>query len=96
MIIAGKPLLEDEVIEFISLIRNSCPELQTKIFTEGACFQFYLILRNRFPQARAYYDMNHVVTKIDDKFYDITGEVSGHNHYIMVHFPQEWGLKYTP
>jgi hypothetical protein len=29
-----------------------------------------------FPEAECWYDTDHVCTKIDDKFYDITGEVT--------------------
>ena len=40
----------------------------------GNCYQFYKILKSVFKDAEAYYDSNHVWTKIDGKFYDIRGE----------------------
>ena len=56
-------------LDFINTIRKSAPELQTKIFTHGACYQFYKILKYLFPNAEAYYDGTHVITKIGKKFY---------------------------
>jgi hypothetical protein len=82
------------VLSFIKLIRESCPDLQVKIFTEGACYQFYLILKHRFPQAAAYYDNDHVITYIDGHFYDITGEVQKGYHGYMKDPPNGWGCRY--
>jgi len=45
------------------------------IFTKGSCFNFYLILKQMYPQALAYYNEDHVITFIDGKYYDITGEI---------------------
>lgn len=59
---------------FISKIRDSFVGSQ-HVYTNGSCYHFYLILKEVFPKAEAWYDGEHVVTKIDGKFYDITGEV---------------------
>ncbi len=57
-------------------------------FTNGECYAFYNILKAAFPEAEAYYDSNHVITKIGDKFYDITGEVKKDRHIpIMQYYP---------
>jgi len=63
-----------EVEEFISTIRDSFVGSQ-QVYTEGSCYHFYLILKKVYPKAEPYYDLDHVITKIDGKFYDITGEV---------------------
>jgi len=49
----------------------------TTIYTQGGCYQFYLILKEIFPQSICWYDsiVGHIITEIDGKFYDITGEV---------------------
>ncbi len=86
----------EEVLSFIALIRESCPEWQVRIFTQGACYQFFLILQHRFPSAVACYDGDHVITYIDGHFYDITGEVSKVYHEYMPEAPNEWGYTYTP
>ncbi len=40
-------------------------------------------MRSYFKYAEAYYDQDHVITKIDGKFYDISGEVDGSNHLLL-------------
>ena len=42
---------------------------------EHKCFKFHGLLKTLFPQAKPYHDWNHVITEIDGKFYDLTGEV---------------------
>jgi hypothetical protein len=83
-----------EVLSFIELIRESCPEIQTFIFTHGACYQFHLILKSRFPEAIPYYNENHVISKIGDSYFDITGEVivDGKDCYTLLkEEPTDWG-----
>lgn len=65
---------EREVEKFIQTIRDSFIGSQ-QVYTEGSCYHFYLILKQVFPEAKAYYDADHIITKIGDKFYDITGEI---------------------
>lgn len=50
-----------------------------RVFTEGCCYWFALILCTRFPGAEMMYDLtsNHFVAKIKGHLYDITGDVSG-------------------
>jgi len=66
----------NEVERFISVVRDSFIGSQ-QVYTEGSCYHFYLILKEVFTTAEPYFDEDHVITKIDDKFYDITGEVRG-------------------
>jgi hypothetical protein len=63
-----------EILAFITFIRESHSGM-IKIFTLGSCMNFHLILKFVFPEAVPYYDCNHIVTRIGDHFYDITGEV---------------------
>lgn len=65
---------EQEVEKFIQTIRDSFIGSQ-QVYTEGSCYHFYLILKQVFPEAKAYYDADHIITKIGNKFYDITGEI---------------------
>lgn len=62
------------VESFIAKIRDSFIGSQ-QVYTEGSCYHFYLILKEVFPDAEPYYDQDHIITKIGDSFYDITGEV---------------------
>lgn len=61
-----------KVLNIISTINTQFTEYY---YTNGGCFQFFRILKSIFPEAVAYSDCNHVITKIGDRFYDITGEV---------------------
>lgn len=79
--------------DFIKTIRNSFVG-SVQVYTQGSCYQFFRILKSVFPQAEAYYDSDHVITKIDDKFYDITGEVQCQNHLIMEEYYPESTVKY--
>ena len=79
--------MENEVLEFIKTVRESFVGSE-HIYTRGSCYQFYRILKLVFPSAEAYYDMNHVITKINNKFYDIAGEVQKEGHLEMREFPE--------
>jgi len=65
---------EINIEHFISIIRDSFIGSQ-QVYTEGSCYHFYLILKEVFPDAECWYDLDHVITKIDNRYYDITGEV---------------------
>lgn len=75
------------VIGFITLIRESFVGAET-VYTTGSCYQLYRILKFVFPQANAYYNSDHVITEINGRYYDITGEVEKTNHLLMSeHYP---------
>lgn len=50
------------------------------VYTNGSCYRFYKILRCIDDRAIPYYDGNHVITRIGDRYYDITGEVECGSH----------------
>lgn len=41
----------------------------------GACLKFHLFLKRRFPEAVGWYNSEHVITEIDEVFFDIDGRV---------------------
>lgn len=49
------------------------------IYLNGGCYAFYQFLKTIYPEAKPYMttSRNHVVTKIYNAFYDITGKVKG-------------------
>lgn len=67
----------EKCIEIIKAIRRTSP-LQERIFMEGSCYQLFPFLKIFFEDAEAYCceDGSHVIVKLDDRFYDIRGEVS--------------------
>lgn len=50
-----------------------------KIYLNGGCYQFYKFLKVVYPEAKPYMSLDklHVVTRIKNDFYDITGRVNG-------------------
>lgn len=64
-------------VEFIRSLRESFNGSEI-VYTQGSCYQLYLILKGLYPEAEAYYDdiEGHVYTKIGDKLYDIYGELT--------------------
>lgn len=65
-----------DILDVIKSIRESFYG-STVVYTNGSCYHFFNILKTIFPNAIAYYKNDHIVTKIGNKFYDITGEVKG-------------------
>jgi len=64
----------EKVLAFIKAVRESFPDAAI-IFTHGACYGLFEILNQAFPsQPYITADSKHVVTRIDGRFYDISGE----------------------
>lgn len=72
-----------EPIKFIQLIRESFIGSE-KVYTQGSCYQLYLILKYIFPEAEAYYNCDHVITKIKHTYYDINGVVNDISNYLPI------------
>lgn len=82
----------NKVEQFIATIRDSFIGSQ-QVYTEGSCYHFYLILKNVFPDAQAWYDQDHIVTEIDGHFYDITGEVVKNSNLLKFDSLPHYSLK---
>lgn len=67
----------NKIENFLKELKYSYSENE-KIYMEGSCFKIYVILKTLFKDAEPYYSQldGHWVTKIEDKFYDINGEIS--------------------
>jgi hypothetical protein len=56
-----------------------------EIYTRGSCLRLFQVLRLVYPDARAYlHDEEHILTMIDGRFWDITGEVHPRGYLIPV------------
>lgn len=69
----------NEIYNFIARFTDASPTQNiTETFTNGCCYWFAFILCNRFPEAKLMYDIcqNHFVAKINNKLFDITGDVT--------------------
>lgn len=67
---------------FIETIRSGNP-YAVDIYTKGGCYNFHEILLAKYPESEAFYDGDHVITKIEGEYYDITGKVKSVNHIRM-------------
>jgi len=75
-----------KILNQISAIRSSHSQM-TNIFLYGSCLNLFCILRSIYPEAQPWYNVDHVITEIGGRFYDITGSVSneGYLHFTEVY-----------
>jgi len=75
--------IEKEIFELLDFIKDEMQEMDlnaTKVFLNGNCGNLYKILVKKFPKSTIPFLISnknipyHIVTKINNKFYDITGE----------------------
>ena len=68
--------MSDSPLPLITSMRDSDGYIES-IYTMGGCYQFYLILKSIFIDAEPFInkELDHVITKVNGLFYDITGEV---------------------
>lgn len=75
---------EQRVLSLIAAIRESYLHSKT-VYTRGGCYRFHLILKAVFPDAVPIYQVpGHVVTEIDGRLYDITGEVAAEQYQVRL------------
>ena len=92
--------MKQTILQFINAIRKTDRYIET-IYMDGSCYQFHLLLKMLFPGCKAYInkEKNHVITKHANKYYDITGEVSGNNYTPItekeINKAKEWGFYKT-
>lgn len=73
------------IINFLAELRSSHPNIE-HMFLNGSCMNLFCILRTIYPQAVAWYNIDHIITEIDGKFYDITGKVSNKGYMLFTDF----------
>lgn len=92
---------EIEPVQLITAIRESFIGAE-QVYMNGSCVLFFRILKTVYPAALPYWSATHkhMITHLDGKFYDITGEVEHESSYkldddeyssvpVCVAFPQE-------
>lgn len=68
-------------VEVLAAVRDLHPEM-LQIGMHGKCFRIYLLLKAIFPQAKPFWNMNHVITEIDGEYWDIRGRVIADADYM--------------
>ena len=70
----------EEILLFIKNFKFIEQSTIEKLFTEGNCYYFSIILKERFKSGDVYYlpIANHFIWKYNGKFYDICGEYGTH------------------
>ena len=92
--------MKTNILQFISAIRKTDKYIEM-IYMNGACYQFHLLLKTFFPESKPYISKNkdHVITKYDGSFYDITGEVSANRYTPMndneINIASKWSFYKT-
>lgn len=76
-----------EILNLIKVIRESFPNA-VEVYTKGSCVRFALILKTIYPDGDIYWNEDHAIFKLDNHFYDITGEVASDGHTNL----EEWGI----
>ena len=74
------------ILNYIKQFRDFGPEI-VNLFSNGMCWQFSIILRDRFGYYNPIaYDpvANHFALWIDDRIYDITGDITDDPQYKFV------------
>ena len=75
-----------DIDKLIFLMRSSFGGA-AKVYTRGSCVKFAMILNFVYPNGEIYYNGDHAIFKLNDKFYDITGEVQCTNHIPLKDYP---------
>lgn len=83
------PFMPSTAVEkVIQRIRESFSEAE-RIYTQGACVQFALILATIFPGGRILYDIDHAIYEYDGRCYDIRGQALKTSAYVPI---EEYGI----
>lgn len=69
---------KQDIIDFIDNFKKQNKQVLEKVFTEGNCYYFAIILKNRFPEISIVYSQinNHFMCLYDNHIYDIFGDIT--------------------
>lgn len=73
----------DDIMAVINAVRGSFVQAE-QVYLYGSCYKFHEILVAAFPHLEVipYYNVDHVISLIGKRFYDITGEVTDTEKYM--------------
>lgn len=73
----------NNILKIIERIRNSF-DGSVEVYTQGSCIKFAMILKEIFPHGSILYNSDHAIFLLDERCYDITGEVERNSGYILL------------
>jgi|GEM_PF-4907563 len=73
----------EHITELISRIRESFTG-SIEVYTCGSCFQFCNIMAFVYPGGEVLYDGDHAIFQIENRSYDIKGEVLDTSNYLPI------------
>lgn len=85
----------NEVEQFINKV-NNLAKCMEDLCLHGGCWQFHLLLKEVWPNAKPYWNDVHVITLIDSVYYDITGIVSNDGYTLMTPRSQRYAANWKP
>lgn len=77
-----------KILQIIERIRTSFTDAE-KVYTQGSCIKFAMILKEIYPQGEILYDSDHAIFALNGNYYDITGETTKTKNHIPI---EEYGL----
>jgi hypothetical protein len=76
------------VLNVIKSIRDSFND-SVKVYTQGSCVKFAMILKTIFPKGEILYNLNHAVFELDGNCYDVQGIAKKEKNHIRI---EEYGI----
>ena len=76
------------ILKTIELIRTSFKGSE-RVYSNGSCIKFCMILLHIYPKGRILYDLNHAIFEYDNRFYDINGFTKREKTHIPL---EDYGL----
>lgn len=74
-----------KILRIIKRIRESLKD-SVKVYTQGNCVQFAVILKEIYPQGTIMWNEDHAIFELNSRYYDVTGEVSKTNHMPLIEY----------
>ena len=76
------------ILKTIELIRTSFNGSE-RVYSNGSCIKFCMILLHIYPKGKILYDLNHAIFEYDNRFYDINGFTKREKNHIPL---EDYGL----
>lgn len=81
---------QTKVKKLLPILRDSHPDM-VDIFTKGSCANLFIFIRSIYQGAKPFYNDDHIITKVGQTFFDITGKVDpkGYLPLTEINYPKK-------